>query len=52
MIAKEPLLVIFVQMIDRIPLPEPPAKRPRGRQTTYSDRLILKALLIMIIRRL
>lgn len=52
MIAKEPLLVIFVQMIDRIPLPEPPAKRPRGRQTTYSDRLILKALIIMIIRRL
>ncbi len=52
MLAKEPLLVIFVKLIDRIPLPEPPAKRPRGRQKTYSDRLLLKALVIMIIRRL
>ena len=52
MIPKEPLLVIFVKMIDRIPFPEPPAKRARGGQETYSDRLILKALVIMIIRRL
>src|SRR5258708_29205634 len=52
MIPKEPLLVIFVKLIDRIPFPEPPAKRSRGGQQTYSDRLILKALVIMIIRRL
>jgi hypothetical protein len=52
MIAKEPLLVIFLKLIDRIPLPEPPAKRPRGRQRSYSERLILKALVLMIIRRL
>jgi hypothetical protein len=52
MLPKEPLLVIFVQLIDRIPLPEAPAKRKRGRPKTYPDRLILKALVIMIIRRL
>lgn len=52
MIAQEPLLVIFVNLIERIPFPEQPAKRKRGRQESYSDRLILKALVIMIIRRL
>jgi hypothetical protein len=52
MIAKEPLLVIFVKMIDRIPCPEAPSQRRRGRQEFYSERLILKALVIMIIRRL
>lgn len=52
MVPKAPLLVIFVQLIDRIPLPEEPAKRKRGRPKTYPDRLILKALVIMIIRRL
>lgn len=52
MVPKAPLLVIFVQLIDRIPLPEEPAKRKRGRPKTYPERLILKALVIMIIRRL
>lgn len=52
MIAKEPLLVIFVKMIDRIPYAASETKRKRGRQETYSERLILKALVIMIIRRL
>ena len=52
MLPKEPLLVIFVKLLDRIPLPEEPAKRQRGRPKTYPDRLILKALVIMIIRRL
>jgi hypothetical protein len=52
MLPKEPLLVIFVKLIDRIPLPEEAAKRKRGRPKTYPDRLILKALVIMIIRRL
>jgi hypothetical protein len=52
MIAKAPLLVMFVQLIDRIPLPEETSKRKRGRPQTYSDRLLLKALVIMIIRRL
>lgn len=52
MIPKEAILVIFVQMIDRIPMPEATAKRKRGRQEQYSDRLIMKALVVMIIRRL
>src|SRR5262245_51523626 len=52
MITKVPLLVIFVQLIDRIPLPEAPAKGKRGRPQVYSERLILKALVIMIVRRL
>ena len=46
------LLVSLVLLIDRLPWPSAPVKRPRGRPKTYSDRLILKALVIMIIRRL
>ena len=60
MVAKRALLVIFVLLIDgeagakrhRMPLPPAPAKRGRGRPVTYTDRLLLKALVIMIIRRL
>jgi DDE family transposase len=37
--------------VDSIPLPPEPRKRPRGRPNTYSDRLILKALVIMIVRQ-
>lgn len=39
-------------LVDFIPLPPQPPKRNRGRQKYYSDRLILKALIVMIIRRL
>lgn len=46
------LLVSVVLLIDHLPWPSAPVKRPRGRPQTYSDRLILKALVIMIIRRL
>jgi Transposase DDE domain len=46
------LLVTLVKLIDELPWPPEPAKRSRGRPKTYSDRLILKALVIMIIRRL
>jgi len=46
------VLVSLVRLIDRLPwLPEPP-KRLRGHPKTYSDRLIVKAFGIMIIRRL
>src|SRR5512144_39086 len=45
------LLVSLVKMIDRIPIPPPPPKRPRGRPVTSPDRLILKALVILSIRR-
>ena len=51
MIAQEPLLVTLVKLIDRIPMPPPP-KRRRGRPKFYPDRLFLKALVIMILRRL
>jgi hypothetical protein len=53
MIPGEPLLVSLVQAIDC--LPEPPApeeKRGRGRPSVYADKLFLKALVIMIVRRL
>lgn len=46
------ILVSLVQMIDRIPRVPMPSKRPRGRPQVYSDRLLLKALMVMIIRRL
>lgn len=52
MIGQESLLVSLVRLVDRIPFPPPPAKRTRGRPKTYSNRLFLKALVIMIIRKL
>ena len=45
------LLVRLVQLVDRIP--NPPAPKPRrGRPTFYSDRIFLKALVIMIVKHL
>lgn len=52
MIAAESLLVILIKLIDRIPTPPPPPKRGRGRPPVYSDRLFLKALVIMIAKHL
>jgi hypothetical protein len=52
MLRPNSLLVTLVKLIDELPWPPEPAKRPRGRPKTYSDRLLLKALVIMIIRRL
>jgi hypothetical protein len=46
------VLVSLVLLVDRLPWPPEATKRPRGHPKTYSDRLIVKALLIMIIRRL
>ena len=46
------LLVALVTLIDRIPRPEAPARRGRGRPCTYPDRLFLKALVIMLVRHL
>jgi hypothetical protein len=45
------LLITLVSMVDRLPRPMP---QPigRGRPQTYSDSLFLKALVIMIVRRL
>jgi len=52
MILQEPFLVILLKLVDSIPMPEPPRKRDRGRPYTYPDRLIVKALIVMIVRRL
>jgi hypothetical protein len=46
------VLVSLVLLVARLPWPPEPTKRPRGHPTTSSDRLIVKALVIMIIRRL
>lgn len=50
MVLQEPLLVILVRLVDRVPMPPPPPKRGRGRPRLYPDRLFLKALIIMILR--
>lgn len=52
MITSEPLLVMLVKLVDSIPVPPQPAKRSRGRPKVYSDRLFLKALIIMLVRHL
>jgi hypothetical protein len=52
MIADESLLVTLVKLVDRIPHSLQPAKRRRGRPKVYSDRLFLKALVIMLIKHL
>jgi hypothetical protein len=52
MILEEPLLVILVKLVECIPTPAPPQKRGRGRPHTYPERLIVKALIVMVVRRL
>ncbi len=52
MIPSEPVLVTLVKLVDHIPVPPPPSQRPRGRPKVYSDRLFLKALIIMLLRHL
>lgn len=52
MLPTQPFLVTLVLLIDALPFPEMPQPRGRGRPRTYSDRLIVKALVIMIVRRL
>ncbi len=51
MIAPESRLIVMLRVVERIPIPEPTA-RGRGRPPVYSDRLILKALVVMIVRHL
>jgi hypothetical protein len=50
MILEPSILVALVQLVDQLPLP--PAPRRRGRPAVYSDRLFLKALVIMIVKHL
>ena len=51
MLQREPLLVTLVKMVDRIPMPNQPQKRKRGRPFVYPDTVIVKALIIMIVKR-
>jgi hypothetical protein len=51
MVAQDRLLVQIVKLVDLIPMPAPPP-RGRGRPRYYPDRLFLKALVIMVLRRL
>jgi hypothetical protein len=52
-ITQDTVLVQLIRLVNRIPTPPPPpARRPRGRPIVYSDRLFLKALLIMLVRGL
>src|SRR5881409_520233 len=44
-------LVLLLRLIDRLPMPAP-EHRGRGRPHCYSDRLFLKALVVMIVRHL
>jgi hypothetical protein len=48
MVPQPSLLVMLVDLVDAIP--GPPSGRRRGRPPTYSDRLFLKALVIMVVR--
>src|SRR2546422_7278874 len=44
-------LVLLLRLVDRLPMPAP-ERRGRGRPQRYSDRLFLKALVVMIVRHL
>jgi hypothetical protein len=52
MIAQDPLLVQLVRLIYCLPAPPQSAPPQWGRPPLYSDTLFLKALVIMIVRRL
>ena len=52
MITQDSVLVQLIRLVERIPSPSPSPPRRRGRPVVYSEKLFLKALLIMIVRRL
>ena len=52
MLAERRILVSLLSLVEHLPSPPPPQRRRRGRQETYSDKLFIKALIVMIIRRL
>lgn len=52
MIASSSRLVMLVELIDHIPLPCQEKGGGRGRPCQYSERLFLKAVLIMIVRHI
>lgn len=52
MIGESSILVALLTLVDRLPLPVRVEKPARGRPRFYSDRLFLKALVIMIVKHL
>jgi len=50
MLSHPSLLIALIQLVDAVPLPPPTPQR--GHPKIYSDRLFLKALIIMIVRHL
>ena len=50
MIRRDSLLVTLVKLVDRVPMPSSLPQHGKGRPKVYSDRLFLKALVIMIVR--
>ena len=51
MITQDSVLVQLIRLVECIPSP-PSSPRCRGRPIFYSEKLFLKALVIMIVRRL
>src|SRR5579863_9834999 len=49
MVPQERVLVMLIKLVDALPQPPPPATRGRGRPPVYSERLFLKALVVMIV---
>ena len=49
MVAETEPLVVLLSLVEGVPLP--PAPRRRGHPDVYSDHLILKALVVMLVRR-
>ena len=52
MIAQTPRLVTLLRLLDRLPVAPPPALGSRGRPKDYGNWLFVKALVIMVVRRL
>jgi hypothetical protein len=52
MVAEASVAVALVILIDQIPVPSPPERRGRGRPPVYPERLFLKALVVMLVKRL
>jgi hypothetical protein len=52
MLPQGSILVSLLWLVEPIPTLPPPVKRTRGRQEDYSAKLLVKALIVMSMRRL
>ncbi len=43
MVPQDSLLVILVQLVDRLPMPAQPSKRRRGHPVVYTERLFFQS---------